>query len=506
MSTTHEVAGPTRDSPAPAVRLAPPTPAPEVDSPESPAPVPIGSLRVGHAEDRAESEADAMADRALSRLPEGPDGAEVHQHSPGCDHLRRMPAAGGALVGHEGGDLDAGTTQRIESARGGGRRMSEDVLRRMETAFGQSFTGVRIHDDTRSAQLNRTVSARAFTTGQDVFFGAGEYAPHTAAGERVLAHELAHTLQNASGAHRALDAAATRGVAGAPSTARTAGEAGGAHAPASPAAVPLRRRARGREESAPDATEHEQDEDEVTIREVGADWDESAEEFVDLSVAGPEWDDDGASYDDLTADADWDPDFDEEAALAAHEAQQEAEAAAKALLDPAEDPEAEVAAELAVIDAVVISPEPPELMSGAPEAAEALVSHFVAIDTLWSSPSDAAAPARAVALAGPVDLVLGDLNDLVVEGVVDGDLMGTLAYGLLDGLATAAASLAGGDPLEDDYFTDLTAEHLVRLRRSAQWLVHEAADEIAEGPDDQVEPWGWEQRWDLGEESVGGGS
>ena len=75
----------------------------------------------------------------------------------------------------------------------------------MEGAFGADFSGVRIHADETAAKLNTAVSARAFTTGQDIFFGKGQLAPETAEGERVLAHELAHTLQPETPAARMLD-------------------------------------------------------------------------------------------------------------------------------------------------------------------------------------------------------------------------------------------------------------------------------------------------------------
>ncbi|GAA5156315.1 hypothetical protein GCM10023340_43800 [Nocardioides marinquilinus] len=183
-----------------------------VAAPVAAAPVP---LQVGHAEDVAETEADRMADTALRRLA-GSEAAvapvaDQHQHGPGCEHVRRrMGGSGGAVVGREGGALDADTSGEINSHRGGGRQMESGVLDRMQTAFGRDFSGVRIHDDAPAARLNRMVSARAFTTGRDVFFGAGEYQPGTAAGERVLAHELAHTVQQESTVSRLVQRKASK--------------------------------------------------------------------------------------------------------------------------------------------------------------------------------------------------------------------------------------------------------------------------------------------------------
>jgi hypothetical protein len=66
----------------------------------------------------------------------------------------------------------------------------------MESRFGADFSGVRVHDDARAAESARAVDAHAYAVGRDVVFAAGRYAPGTPAGDRLLAHELAHTLQD----------------------------------------------------------------------------------------------------------------------------------------------------------------------------------------------------------------------------------------------------------------------------------------------------------------------
>lgn len=68
-----------------------------------------------------------------------------------------------------------------------------------EPRFGESFAGVRIHDDARAQTLARAVNARAFTVGRDVVFGAGHLAPETPTGKRLLAHELTHVVQQTGG-------------------------------------------------------------------------------------------------------------------------------------------------------------------------------------------------------------------------------------------------------------------------------------------------------------------
>ena len=65
----------------------------------------------------------------------------------------------------------------------------------MEPRFGHDFSGVRVHTDAKAAESARAVNALAYTVGRNVVFGAGQYLPQTNAGQRLLAHELTHTVQ-----------------------------------------------------------------------------------------------------------------------------------------------------------------------------------------------------------------------------------------------------------------------------------------------------------------------
>ncbi|MEH2334322.1 eCIS core domain-containing protein [Nostoc sp.] len=93
-------------------------------------------------------------------------------------------------------DLEAS----INQARGGGQAMADNIRHPMEVAFGADFSGVKVHTDGQSDQLNRSIQARAFTTGQDVFFRQGEYNPGSRGGQELLAHELTHVVQQSGGA------------------------------------------------------------------------------------------------------------------------------------------------------------------------------------------------------------------------------------------------------------------------------------------------------------------
>lgn len=84
---------------------------------------------------------------------------------------------------------------RIQSLKGGGQPLSESSRGFFEQRFGRDFRNVRVHTDSSAAQTAKAVQAKAFTVGNDIVFGAGQYAPGMPEGRRVLAHELVHTIQ-----------------------------------------------------------------------------------------------------------------------------------------------------------------------------------------------------------------------------------------------------------------------------------------------------------------------
>jgi outer membrane protein OmpA-like peptidoglycan-associated protein len=82
-----------------------------------------------------------------------------------------------------------------------GRPLDATARAVMEPRFGRDFSQVRVHSDDAAAQSARAVDAQAYAVGNDLVFGAGQFAPHTDSGAKLLAHELAHVVQpQASGA------------------------------------------------------------------------------------------------------------------------------------------------------------------------------------------------------------------------------------------------------------------------------------------------------------------
>ncbi|WP_437993083.1 eCIS core domain-containing protein [Sorangium sp. So ce145] len=93
-----------------------------------------------------------------------------------------------------------GTQRAVEVTRGGGEPLPSAVRSHFEPRFGHDFSKVRIHRSTEAAAAARGVQARAYTIGSDIVFGDGQYAPSTAEGQRLLAHELTHVVQQGGAA------------------------------------------------------------------------------------------------------------------------------------------------------------------------------------------------------------------------------------------------------------------------------------------------------------------
>jgi len=97
--------------------------------------------------------------------------------------------------GAEGGPIDDQTATQINSARSGGQALDAGTAQKMSSTMGADFSGVKVHTDSTSDTLNRTLNAKAFTTGNDIFFQKGAYNPGTSEGDHLLGHELTHVVQ-----------------------------------------------------------------------------------------------------------------------------------------------------------------------------------------------------------------------------------------------------------------------------------------------------------------------
>lgn len=116
------------------------------------------------------------------------------------NELQMRPQETLQRVGHEGGAVSSGLESQIHSAKGGGQSLDSSLQQSMGQAMGADFSSVKVHTDSQSDQLNQSIQAKAFTTGQDVFFRSGEYNPGNPSGQELIAHELTHVVQQNGGA------------------------------------------------------------------------------------------------------------------------------------------------------------------------------------------------------------------------------------------------------------------------------------------------------------------
>lgn len=107
-----------------------------------------------------------------------------------------LSAIGGLFTkARESGPERGQTAQQIQNQLGAGQPLESTVKSRMGSALGYDFSRVRVHVDSNAGELSNRLNARAFTIGQDVGFATGEYTPGTVAGDALIAHELAHVVQ-----------------------------------------------------------------------------------------------------------------------------------------------------------------------------------------------------------------------------------------------------------------------------------------------------------------------
>ena len=96
--------------------------------------------------------------------------------------------------------VDDETADRINANRGGGQRLDSGVQSKMSDSIGYDFNDVRVHTSAESDTLNKSLGAKAFTTGSDIFFSDGAYDPGSSSGQELIAHELTHVVQQGTGA------------------------------------------------------------------------------------------------------------------------------------------------------------------------------------------------------------------------------------------------------------------------------------------------------------------
>lgn len=176
-------------------------------------------LRMGKPDDKYEREADRVADTVM-RMPESMAkrsetvGLRIRGASlSGEEELKRQPLEGGeerAMGLQAGGVADhrigvKSFQEQLTVSCREGQPLSKPLRDFFEPRFGQDFNQVQVHHGDGAAKMARSIKARAFTWGNDILFGMGQYEPGTATGRRLLAHELVHVVQQSAQEGRTSD-------------------------------------------------------------------------------------------------------------------------------------------------------------------------------------------------------------------------------------------------------------------------------------------------------------
>lgn len=190
-------------------------------------------LTVGAAGDKYEKEADAVADRVVNQINQPTSAASpiatpktptIQMKCSACneEHVQKMgmpkdessnstsktkeqkeeeQSNGGQdrpnVMTKSNGQSNASSSlsSQLSSSKGGGNQLATPIANKMGQAIGSNFSNVRIHTNNKAVEMNRGLNARAFTHGSDIYFNKGQYNPQSTEGQRLLAHELTHVVQ-----------------------------------------------------------------------------------------------------------------------------------------------------------------------------------------------------------------------------------------------------------------------------------------------------------------------
>ncbi|MBM3235930.1 DUF4157 domain-containing protein [Candidatus Poribacteria bacterium] len=156
-------------------------------------------LQVSQPGDIYEREAERVAERVM-QMPEPETQRQPAEEEEELQMVQRQPQEEEEemqmkeLPG-QNSEVTPKLESRINALKGGGQPLPISTRSSFEQSFGYDFSQVRVHTDAEADNLNNSLNAQAFTTGQDVFFRQGAYNPGSSSGQKLLAHELTHVAQ-----------------------------------------------------------------------------------------------------------------------------------------------------------------------------------------------------------------------------------------------------------------------------------------------------------------------
>lgn len=153
---------------------------------------PVGiqaKLTINTLSDIYEEEADAVAEQVM-RMTTAP-ASNVQQPIEAKSPVRRK------TIGD--GQVQTAPSVVHEVLRSSGQPLDAATRAFMEPRFGYDFSNLRVHTDAKATESAQAIGAAAYTVGNDLVFGAGEFNPQNSEGRRLIAHELTHVVQQSKG-------------------------------------------------------------------------------------------------------------------------------------------------------------------------------------------------------------------------------------------------------------------------------------------------------------------
>ncbi|MEO8148089.1 MAG: DUF4157 domain-containing protein [Bacteroidia bacterium] len=163
-------------------------------------------LEINSPDDQYEQEADAMADRVMRMSSNEPSlkpvtgliGSSVQRKCAECEEeeeKKKKPLMRKAEADNSGIQASRSLVSSLNASKGGGSPLSQGIKSFMENAFSTDFTAVRVHTDNRASDMSKEINAKAFTHGNDIYFGSSQFVSENSDGTKLLAHELTHVVQ-----------------------------------------------------------------------------------------------------------------------------------------------------------------------------------------------------------------------------------------------------------------------------------------------------------------------
>ena len=147
-------------------------------------------LTVNPPDDIYEKEADQVAEIVTK-----PRGAAIQRQAEEEESEEEEAEVSAKMAVSRTPEVSEDVAGRINAARGSGEALPDSIRASLEPHFGRDFSDVRVHAGAEADALSQQLGAKAFTTGQDIFFRSGDYQPESEEGKKLLGHEMTHVVQ-----------------------------------------------------------------------------------------------------------------------------------------------------------------------------------------------------------------------------------------------------------------------------------------------------------------------